>query len=56
VDNFRVYLEGTSPAITFSCPEAGRTYQFIKPLTNSNIIMRIDRPSLPQYSVEMRKQ
>ena len=56
VQNFKVFLDGTSPGITFSCTEAGRTYKFTKPLTGSDVIMQIDRAGLPAYKVTMPKQ
>lgn len=54
--NYRAFLEGSQPCISFSCLEAGRTYRFIKPLSNTDLIMEIKRSDLPNYSVEMRKR
>jgi len=56
IHDFKVSLEGTQPAISFSCPEAGRSYKFVKPLLNDDLNMRISRRNLPEYSVTMRKQ
>jgi hypothetical protein len=56
VNNFRVFLDGTNPGISFTCPEAGRSYRFVKPLTNNNVILEIDRDGQPKYSVTMPKQ
>jgi hypothetical protein len=56
VNNFRVFLDGTNPGISFTCPEAGRSYRFIKPLTNTNVTLEIDREGQPKYSVTMSKQ
>jgi hypothetical protein len=56
IQDFRVIMEGAQPGISFSCPEAGRSYKFLKPLTNSDVTMLIERKNLPQYSVTMKKQ
>ena len=56
VQNFKVFLEGTQPGISFNCPEAGRSYRFLKPLTNTDVTMEIERSALPKYSVTMKKQ
>jgi hypothetical protein len=49
-------MEGAQPGITFKCPEAGRSYKFLKPLVNSDVIMEIERYNNPKYSVTMKKQ
>lgn len=56
ISDFKVGLDGTQPVLSFSCARAGRSYQFVKPLTNTNIILKIDREGLPQYTVDMKKQ
>lgn len=56
IENFKVDVIDGGPAIVFSCPEAGRSYTFIKPLTSSDITMKIDRDGKAQYSVKMAKQ
>ena len=56
IQDFEVFLEGTQPGISFTCPEAGRSYKFLKPLTSSDIVMEIERKALPRYSVTMKKQ
>jgi hypothetical protein len=56
LNDFKVVLDGGQPGITFSCTEAGRSYRFLKPLTNSDVIMEIERPDQPKYSVTMKKQ
>lgn len=56
IQNFRVFADGTSPGISFTCPEAGRSYRFIKPLTNTNVVMEITRENLPKYTVDMRRR
>jgi len=55
IQDFKVFLDGTQPGISFTCPEAGRSYRFVKPLTNTNLIMEIRRIGLPLYSVTMHK-
>jgi hypothetical protein len=56
IQDFRIVMEGAQPGISFACPEAGRSYQFLKPLTNSDVIMEIQRRGLPVYSVNLKKQ
>ena len=56
IQNFRVFLDGTQPGISFTCPEAGRSYRFIKPLVNTDVIMEIERSGLPTYTVTMRRR
>jgi len=54
IQDFKVFMEGTNPAISFTCPEAGRSYKFVKPLISDEMSMRINRPNRPEYAVEMR--
>ena len=56
VNNFKVFLEGTQPGISFTCPEAGRSYRFLKPLTNTDVVLEIERSGQAKYSVNMKKQ
>jgi hypothetical protein len=56
IQDFRVFVEGTQPGISFTCPEAGRSYHFVKPLLNSDLNMRIERYGLPSYFVSMKKR
>ena len=56
VENLRVFMDGTQPGISFTCPEAGRSYRFVKPLTNTDVIMEITRSALPVYTVTMRRR
>jgi len=56
VQDFKVFMEGTQPGISFTCPEAGRSYRFLKPMTNSDVVLEIERSGLPKYSVNMKKQ
>ena len=56
IQNFRVTMDGIQPAITFSCPEAGRSYRFTANLPGSDVTMQIERPNEPNYSVQMRRQ
>ena len=46
IQNFRVFMEGTQP---------GRSYRFIKPLSNSDLTMEIEREGQPSYSVTQRQ-
>jgi hypothetical protein len=43
IKDFKVFMEGTQPGISFSCPEAERSYRFLKPLTSSDVVMEIQR-------------
>ena len=61
VNNFKVFLDGIQPGISFTCPEAGRSYRFVIPATNTNallttVTMEITRNALPKYTVKMPKQ
>ncbi len=56
INDFRFFLDGTTPGITFSCVESGRTYRFLKPLTNTSVIMEIERADYPRYSVTMTRE
>ena len=55
IQDFRVFMDGTQPGISFACPEAGRSYRFVKPLINNDLVMSIDRYRLPTYTVTMKK-
>jgi hypothetical protein len=56
IQDFKVFMEGTQPGISFTCPEAGRSYRFLKPLTNTDVVMEIQRNNMGKYSVNMKKQ
>jgi hypothetical protein len=56
IQDFKVTLEGTQLCITFSCPEAGRSYKFLKGPTDTNVNMLINRLNYPEYSVIMKKR
>jgi hypothetical protein len=56
IQDFKVFMEGTQPGISFSCVESGKSYRFLKPLTNTDVVMEIERKSLAKYSVTMKKQ
>ena len=53
INNFNFFLDGSTPGISFSCSEAGRSYRFLKPLNTTTVVMEITRPSLPLYTVDM---
>ena len=56
IQDFKVFMDGTQPGISFSCPEAGRSYRFLKPLVGSDLVMDIQRDRKAKYSVTMKKQ
>lgn len=56
VNDFKVFIKDGAPAISFSCPEAGRSYVFVKPLTDSTVVMEISRPNQDLYTVTMAKK
>ena len=56
IQNFRVFMDGLQPGISFNCPESARAYRFVATLPNTNVILEIERSNLPKYSVNMRKQ
>jgi len=57
IQDFRFFLDGVQPGISFTCPEAGRSYRIIKTAgLNTDITLEIDRSSLPRYSITMKRQ
>ena len=48
IQDFKVFVDGMQPGISFSCPESGRSYRFLKPLNNTDVVMEIDRRGLPK--------
>jgi hypothetical protein len=56
IQDFKVFLDGTQPGISFTCPDSGRSYRFLKPLTGSDVVMEINRSGKAKYSVTMKKQ
>jgi len=56
IQDFKVILEGGQPGISFTCPESGRSYKFLKPLIGGDIKMQIKRYARPDYTVTMKKQ
>jgi len=57
VQDFKASLDGSNIVVTFSCPDAGRTYTFTaNPSAASTVTMKIERPGLPDYTVKMPKQ
>ncbi|MDR1894535.1 MAG: hypothetical protein LBQ61_07620 [Spirochaetales bacterium] len=56
LENFRVFLDGTQPGISFSCVESGRSYRFLKPLTNTDVTLQIDRTARDRYTVSLKRQ
>jgi len=57
VQDFRVFLDGTQPGISFNCPEAGRSYRFIKTSgLNTDVTLEITRSGQPTYTITMKRQ
>jgi hypothetical protein len=56
IQDFKVILEGGQPGFSFTCPESGRSYKFLKPLLSSDVTMQIRRYGRSDYSVTMKKQ
>ena len=56
IQDFKVFMDGAQPGISFTCPEAGRSYRFVKTLTDTDLIMTIERSKLPSYTVTMKKR
>jgi hypothetical protein len=56
VEGLKVSLENGMATLSFSCKETGKAYKFTKPLTDSGLILEIDRPAKPHYKVSMPKQ
>jgi hypothetical protein len=56
IQDFKVFLEGSQPGMSFSCTEAGRSYRFVKTLTDTDLIMTIERSGLPAYTITMKKR
>jgi len=55
VQDFRVFLDGLNPGISFACADTERSYRFVIQL-NTNLKMEIERQNEPLYTVDMRKQ
>ncbi len=56
IQDFKVIMEGGQPGISFTCPESGRSYKFLKPLLSSDVTMQIRRYGRPDYSITMQKK
>jgi len=56
IQNFKVFVDGAQPGISFSCFDTEKTYSFKANLTNNNVVLEIDREDKPKYTVTMRKQ
>jgi len=54
INDLKVFLEGMNPGVSFSCPEAGRSYRFM--VSPPNLYMEIDRPNQPRYTITLRRQ
>jgi len=59
IQDFKVGASGglpPQPVVSFSCSATGRAYSFKTTLPSTDLILEIDRPNLPKYSVTMKKQ
>jgi hypothetical protein len=56
INDFKFFLDGTTPGISFSCVESEKSYRFLKPLINTDVVMEITRTDYPLYTVTMAKQ
>jgi hypothetical protein len=56
IQGFKVSMEGLQPVISFSCPEAERSYSFKASLPSTDVVMSIERSDQPKYSITMKKQ
>lgn len=56
VNDFQVGASTEGPTISFSSPDTGRSYKFIKSLTGMDMTLEIERSGKPKYSVVMNKQ
>jgi hypothetical protein len=54
IQGFKVEAGAAGVSISWTCPETGKFYKLTKTLTNMNIVLEIDRPDQPHYSVEMQ--
>jgi len=55
IRDFKVFMEGIRPGISFTCLETGKSYKFLKPLTSGDAIMEIERSNHPKYSVTLKR-
>jgi len=55
IKDFNGFTEGRTIGLSFSCPDAERTYTF-KAGTSGDVVMEIDRDGKPKYTVTMKKQ
>jgi hypothetical protein len=56
IQNFKVGVDGLNPVISFSCPEAGRSYSFKATPADGSLTLTIERSDQPKYTVTMKKQ
>jgi ABC-type glycerol-3-phosphate transport system substrate-binding protein len=56
IQDFKTSADGRQVIVTFSCPEAERSYAFRTNLPDADITMEISRTDLPKYTVKMPKQ
>ncbi|WP_461246921.1 hypothetical protein [Treponema sp. R6D11] len=56
IQNFKVFVDGVQPGISFTCPEAERSYSFKASLPKTDVVMDIERSDQPKYNLTMKKQ
>jgi hypothetical protein len=57
VNDFQTAMDGRQIVVTFSCPDAqNRSYTIKTTLPGTDLILEIERPDLPKYSVTMKQQ
>jgi len=55
IQDFKITMDNMLPVITFSCPEAERSYSF-KPRANGDLTMVIERPNMDKSTKIIKKQ
>jgi len=56
IQGLNVNEAGRSTTMTFTCPDAGRSYSFKASGAEGDVVMEIERDGLPKYTVTMKKQ
>jgi len=59
IQDFKAGASGAlppQPVISFSSSATGKAYSFKTTLPSGDLLLEIDRPNLPKYSVLMKKQ
>ena len=53
VENLRQFLDGDNPTITFSCPEAERSYRLSVVRPENHMSMEFDKKNFGEYRIMM---